>query len=129
MDNVTEIKMKYRKEQWRQRILDCQASGLSVSAWCKQNGLGQSTYYKWLHRIRAEVCQTLPEPKSVATVPFVQICSDKDSNADPDPVTVLKPATSEAAIHIRIKRADITIADGTNAQTIRATLLALKALC
>ena len=46
MDIVTNTKMRFRKEQWKQIILDREASGLSVAAWCKQNGVVQSTYFK-----------------------------------------------------------------------------------
>ena len=41
MDIVTNTKMRFRKEQWKQIILDREASGLSVAAWCKQNGVVQ----------------------------------------------------------------------------------------
>ena len=73
MDIVTNTKMRFRKEQWKQIILDREASGLSVAAWCKQNGVVQSTYFKWLHRIRLEACQSLPEIQTVTPVPFVKV--------------------------------------------------------
>lgn len=54
MDVVTKTKMHFRKEQWKKFIQNREASGLSVAAWCKQNGVAQSTYFKWLHRIRRD---------------------------------------------------------------------------
>ena len=35
MDEVTAVKMNFRKEQWKQLILERQASGLSINNWCK----------------------------------------------------------------------------------------------
>ena len=35
---ITEIKSKVSMQEWQQRILDCQNSGMSVKAWCQANG-------------------------------------------------------------------------------------------
>ncbi|MBQ2140869.1 hypothetical protein SAMN04487864_1052 [Succiniclasticum ruminis] len=121
MDIVTNTKMRFRKEQWKQIILDREASGLSVAAWCKQNGVVQSTYFKWLHRIRLEACQSLPEIQTVTPVPFVKVESHE--------VPQISAPQQRPAIQIHLRNADITIPDGTNPRTIRATLLALKELC
>lgn len=61
MDIVTNTKMRFRKEQWKQIILNREASGLSVAAWYKQNGVVQSTYFEWLHEPVGSFCQSLPE--------------------------------------------------------------------
>ena len=130
MDNVTTTKMFFRKEQWKQFILDRQASGLTIDKWCEQHGLKRSTYFVWLRRIRQEACQTLPDSQAVVPVPFVQIGTEKVSNAAPEPVTLPQPAaTSATGIRIQLRGADITIADGTDPKTIQATLHALKELC
>ena len=129
MDHLTEAKMNFRKEQWKQFILDRQASGLTIDEWCEQHGLSRSTYFVWLRRIRKEACQSVPEPQSTAPVPFVQIGSETVPSTVPDPLTEPKSVSPEAAIHIRLKGADITITDGTSPQTIQATLLALNKLC
>jgi len=40
---ITEIKTKVSIQEWQQRILDCQSSGMSVKAWCKENGISTGT--------------------------------------------------------------------------------------
>lgn len=126
MDDVTAAKMNFRKEQWKQYILERQASGLTINQWCQQHGFKRTTYFYWLRRIRQEACQALPEAQVIAPVPFVQIGAETVPNTVTNPLTESKAASPKAAIHIRLKEADITIADGTSPQTIRATLLALK---
>lgn len=37
---------------WRERIKECRQSGLSVKAWCLQNGLNNSAYYYWVKRFK-----------------------------------------------------------------------------
>ena len=39
MDDVTAVKMNFRKEQWKQLILERQASGLSINNWCNSTVL------------------------------------------------------------------------------------------
>ncbi len=36
---ISEIKAKLSTEQWQNRILECQQSGMSVRAWCMKNGI------------------------------------------------------------------------------------------
>ena len=129
MDDVTAAKMNFRKEQWKQYILERQASGLTINQWCQQHGFKRTTYFYWLRRIRQEACQALPEAQVIAPVPFVQIGPETVPSTVSNPVTESKAVSPEAAIRIRLKGADIAIADGTRPQTIRATLLALKKLC
>ena len=56
---VATIKEQMRLMGWRREIEECQSSGLSVSAWCVQNGLSPSTYYYRSRRLRGATCQQL----------------------------------------------------------------------
>lgn len=42
---ITEIKAKVSLQEWQQRVLDCQRSGMSVKAWCRANGISTGSYY------------------------------------------------------------------------------------
>ena len=54
---IEEVKESVRTENWRQRIQECQQSGKSVQAWCKENGIAASTYYRYLRKIRETLLQ------------------------------------------------------------------------
>jgi hypothetical protein len=67
---ITGIKTKVSLQEWQQRILDCQNSGMSVKAWCLENGISTGTYYFHLRKIRESVLEEQqlvplqnPEPK------------------------------------------------------------------
>lgn len=62
MDKVSIAKRQFRMEEWRKRITECQASGIAVTHWCKQNGYCEQTYYKYLKKFREEVVDNLPVP-------------------------------------------------------------------
>ena len=45
--NAWEIKREASIPMWQERIRECRSSGMTVKAWCKQNGLTKQTYYAW----------------------------------------------------------------------------------
>ena len=119
MDKVSIAKRQFRIEEWRKRITECQASGIAVTHWCKQNGYCEQTYYKYLKKFREEVMDNLP-------VPITE---------QPKPVSFKKlevqtPVTgTQAAVVIRLNGATVEVNDGTSQQTIQAVLLALQSIC
>ena len=60
--NANQMKHAASLEKWKQRIMECRASGLPVKTWCVQNEHNTSTYYRWerelFGRIRKPVCET-----------------------------------------------------------------------
>ena len=119
MDQVSTVKMQFRMGQWKQRIAECQSSGMSVKSWCKQNQLCEQTYYKYLNRIRQEMCDALPVPvpKSERPVTFKKL-------------EVQSPVPStQAAVIIHLPSASLEIRNGATQQTVEAVLLALKCIC
>ena len=45
--NANQMKHAASLEEWKQRIMECRASGLPVKTWCEQNEYNTSTYYRW----------------------------------------------------------------------------------
>ncbi len=119
MDKVSVVKRQFRMEEWRKRIAECQASGMAVSRWCKQNGYCEQTYYKYLKRIREEMVDALPvsvmEPSSPTVFKKLEVQTSV-------------PGT-QAAVIIRFNGATVEINEGTSQQTIQAVLLALQSVC
>jgi hypothetical protein len=106
-------------EQWKQRIADCQSSGMTIRAWCKQNQVSEPTYYKYLKRLRQEVCDSLPIPVEESKMPV----SFKK-------LEVQAPIqNTQAAVVIHLPAASLEIQNGATQQTVEAVLLALKNIC
>ena len=61
MDQVTQTKVLFRREQWKKIIIECQASGLPVKTWCDQNGFKEQPYYYYLKIVREQEIKKLPE--------------------------------------------------------------------
>lgn len=47
-------KQSEAREGWKQRVAGQEQSGLSVRAYCKQQGLGEHSFYQWRKRLRSE---------------------------------------------------------------------------
>ena len=83
---------------WSERIAACRSSGISVRAWCEENGISTASYYKWqkkLFRLAAqsspqfaEVC-VAPTAKISATVHLGNISVDIYSGADAETTAML----------------------------------------
>ena len=119
MNQVSTVKMKFRMEQWKQRIVECQASSMTVKSWCKQNRLCEQTYYKYLKRIRQEMCDELPATIQESEKP---VAFKKLEIQSPMPAT-------QAAVIIHLPTASLEIQNGATQQTVEAVLLALKNIC
>lgn len=56
-------KLTERRELWRQRVAQQEASGESIRAYCQQRGLSEHAFYNWRQRLSQE-----PAPVSFALV-------------------------------------------------------------
>ena len=62
MDQVTKVRRHIKREEWKSIISECRASGMTVKAWCKANGIVEQTYYRNLKMLREEMLASLPAP-------------------------------------------------------------------
>ena len=91
MGNIDIVKAKHESmiNIWRQRVMECKTSGLTVRKWCEQNHIGRKTYYYWQKQVwDHEVNTIVPErpaefPRSVQFAEIsVPSCSDYSGDAD-----------------------------------------------
>ena len=52
---------------WAERVQDCRSSGLSVKAWCAENGIVPNMYFRWQKKVFNAVC---PEQSQFYEVPM-----------------------------------------------------------
>ena len=100
---ITEIKTTVSMEQWQQRIMECQQSGMSIKAWCRENGVATSSYYHYLRKIRESMLQE----KQIV------------------PVELPKP-TGSSGIRIESGEITVTLPESVSAEQLTAVLSALK---
>ena len=67
MNEIAIVKKQVQQAEWVERIQRCSESGLTVSEWCRENGINLKTYYYHLRKLQKETCEQIPVP--VMTVP------------------------------------------------------------
>ena len=55
--------------QWAEMVRSRNESGLTVTDWCKQNGINIKTYYYRLKRMRQAVCSEIEQHDIVTAIP------------------------------------------------------------
>jgi hypothetical protein len=61
---VQKIKREIRLREWAEQVKACEASGLSISKWCAENGIIKSSFYYRLRRVQEEFLDTLESSKT-----------------------------------------------------------------
>jgi len=104
---LQEIAAHNKLSEWVGKITACRNSGLPVKTWCKENGVCEQTYYKWLKRL-----VTMAQEQQ--QVQFAE-------------VTPLRPVRSgNVAVTVRIAGAEADICNGADTVTVESVLRILK---
>ena len=111
-----ELKHRVKLQEWSARIQDCRSSGLSVRAWCKQEGVNATTYYRWERELLTGVRRNGTPPSTAVT--FAEL---------PAPMQVSRNIAERCAT-LHIGKASLDIYPGCNAEQLRL-LVELLRLC
>lgn len=63
---ITNVKRDVQLQEWTEQIKAQQESGMTVTAYCAQNGINIKTYYYHLRKIREHCLESEPAIVSVA---------------------------------------------------------------
>ena len=88
---------------WAERVQACRSSGLTVGAWCSENGIVPNTYYRWQKKV------------------FNAMHAEEASFYE---VRMLK-SSSKAAVSIELNGISAKIHQGADEETILAVLRAM----
>ncbi len=105
--SIQALNVANRVQLWTERIAACRSSGMSVRAWCKENGISEKTYYYWQRRIYQQMVSTTETPRFAEVSPAVQLAQT--------PAAVVYLANAKAEIY-----------SGTDAATVQAVIQALR---
>ena len=119
--DVMEIRQRVSRDTWQSRIHDCRSSGLTISAWCEQHNIRESTYYYWLRKLRQElVVSKSIDSRDLANPSFCEIDLADSHVGATEGVTALK---------LQLPGLLLEISSSANPQEIRVAYSVLKSLC
>ena len=70
MNKIAKVKKEIKLAQWAEMVRSRSESGLTVTDWCKQNGINLKTYYYRLKRVRQAVCSEMERHDIVPVEPI-----------------------------------------------------------
>ena len=72
--------------------MDCQQSGMSIKAWCRENGVATSSYYHYLRKIRESMLQE----KQLVPLELPKAVSSSEIRIETSGITVTLPESVSA---------------------------------
>ena len=122
--NAWEAKRIAQAPTWRDRIIACRNSGMSVQAWCRLEGISAKTYYR--HERMILDMTTLPQGNTVPSegLPSYEIEKKPTFAALPEPSVRTRSAATAATIHLADYSVDIY--DGIAEETLERVLRVLR---
>ena len=115
---IQEIKLAGRLQEWSVRIAECRSSGMSVRAWCSEQGIAVQTYYRWEKRFVENATRQLKLPASTQVGPLMQV--------NPDTMPVADAAEIGSGITIHHGESVITLPAGSSADAVADLVKALN---
>ena len=115
---VQELKLAARMQEWSARIAECRSSGMSVRAWCKEQGIAIQTYYHWEKRFVTEATQQLSLPAPTQAGLLIRVNPGAMPSNDADRIG--------QGITIRHGESVITLPAGSSAEAVADLVRALN---
>jgi len=88
---ITTVKRDVQLQEWIEQIKAQQESGMTVTAYCAQNGINIKTYYYRLRKVREQCLKSEP-----AIVPVVVPRSNSDIRIEKNGLQISLPADISA---------------------------------
>ena len=105
-------------QEWSTKIAECRSSGISVKAWCAEQGISIKTYYYWEKRFITEATQQLSLPAPTQAGLLMRV--------NPDTLPGDAVSTIGSGITIRHGESVITLPGGSSAESVADLVKALN---
>lgn len=102
------ISQQERMEVWTGRIMACRSSGMSVRAWCLDNGVNEKTYFYWQRKLFHALSE-----QQVQSTTFAE-------------VTPKVVSGGSVAVSLQINDIGVAVHNGADSVTVEAVLRILK---
>ena len=125
---MPEKQKRRNRQEWLELIQECKRSDLSNRAWCHENGIPTSTFYKRIRQLRKQGYE-IPATKREADVQSQQVVPWQivDENKKASPANHVEE--NRPAVVVTSGRFHVGIHNHADGETIQKTLLALQQIC
>lgn len=116
--NTKEIAVEYRLGHWSQVMQERTQRGISIKAYCEQEGIHENTYFYWQRKLREAACTELTNVK-------------ESKNIVPSGWMQLKPEQGQhikEELKIEINGCNITVNTQTDTELFKKVCRTLRQL-
>ena len=96
----------FRAQQWAMLIQECNSSGLTKRAFCRQRGISEKSFYYWLRKMRSQMAEAAA-PQLVQLEPISQ---------------------TEDMLQIQYRGAELKLPAGVDLDAVAAVLRSIQSL-
>ena len=120
--NANEMKHAASLEEWKQRIMECRASGLPVRTWCEQHAYNTSTYYCWERELFGRIKKP-PGETDLAVRSELLPAAKKQELVEIPVVEETAPAISESGFCpvavVRVGGIELSLSNGVSSKLMK----------
>ena len=116
--SVHELKHAAKLQEWSAKVAECRSSGISVKAWCREQGIALKTYYNWERQIVKAATGQYELQASEQSSMLVQVRPEALSNSGETEI--------KSGITIQHGESIITLPSGSTAEAVAELVKALN---
>lgn len=109
-----------RLRHWAGIMRERKESGLSIRRWCRENVIGETTFYYWQRKLREAACEQLEQQSGTSLIPatptFAQVHLEEEQ-------------PTGGKIIIRLGAAEVEIAGNASPEVVERILRVLRESC
>lgn len=109
-----EAKRAVTLKAWTDQVMECQASGMTVRAWCRSKGIAVNTYHYRKTQVRKAACRELEKQENKIPV-FAELKPVEKQSS-------LSCSTSNIAVTLSIGTNLLAVHNGADEDTVSAVL-------
>ena len=132
MKSVNQVKRQESLKKWLEIIKGQRASGLSALAYCKREGIANTTFYYWQNQIQKLLIQQHEQQEKAKALPAVKPASKKPvtnaKKADVQFAPLSSAASTKApsSLELRCGPVRLTVTEATSSELLKRTLCVLR---
>ena len=132
MKSVNQVKRQESLKKWLEIIKDQRASGLSALAYCKREGIANTTFYYWQNQIQKLLIQQHEQQEKATGLPAVKPASKKPvANAKKAavqfaPLSSASSTKAPSSLELRCGPVRLTVTEATSSELLKRTLCVLR---
>ena len=132
MKSVNQVKRQESLKKWLEIIKDQRASGLSALAYCKREGIANTTFYYWQNQIQKLLIQQHEQQEKAKALPAVKptskkpVANAKEAGVQFAPLSSASSTKAPSSLELRCGPVRLTVTEATSSELLKRTLCVLR---